>query len=452
MRTYLSLVVISVLLGASCLYAQTDSVPARGGSEGETVAGQTDLSAQTSQAQNSRRFPLRIHGFLLGNYDAHMQDAHPAGREGGRFLWADERLRLELSGETANGKSAFLFKGDVFHDAVANRFDGTVREGYLDYSRNWLDLRLGRQIITWGVGDLLFVNDVFPKDWNAFFSGRPTEYLKLGVDAAKLHVTTPALNVELVAIPFFRPDNLPSADRFFYFDPFAEVPQRTLREPASTAGNVEFALRLYRRIFGSDASLFAYRGYWRQPSFRPDQLPSPAQLQGSYPRLAAYGASAQRNVGAGLLSLEAGYYDSQDDRSGADPAIPNSQFRTLVGYQRQLASELTLGAQYYTEVFTNYASYKATLPAGFPPQDRVRHLLTARLTQFLKYQTWKLSFFGFYSPSDEDVLLIPEVWHAITDRLSLTVGANIFAGRHSTTFLGQFRQNDNVYVALRFDF
>ena len=452
MRTYLSLVMISVLAGVSCLYAQTDSVPARIGSEGEAVAGQTDLSAQTSQAQNSSRFPLRIHGFLLGNYDARMQDAHPAGEEGGRFLWADERLRLELSGKTANGRSAFLFKGDVFHDAVANRFDGTVREGYLDYSRNWFDLRFGRQIITWGVGDLLFINDVFPKDWSAFFSGRPLEYLKLGVDAAKLHVATLLLNVELVAIPLFQPDNLPSAERFFFFDPLAGVSNRTLREPASTAGNTEFALRLYRRILGSDASLYAYRGYWRQPSFRPDHLPSPELLQGSYPRLVVYGASAQRNVGAGLLSLEAGYYDSQDDRSGADPAIPNSQLRALVGYQRQLASELTIGAQYSTESLIDYEAYKTSHPAGLPVQDRTRHLLTLRLTQFLKYQTWKLSFFGFYSPSDQDALLIPEVSHAFTDRLSLTVGANIFSGQRQTTFLGQFDRNDNLYVVLRFDF
>jgi hypothetical protein len=157
-------------------------------------------------------------------------------------------------------------------------------------------------------------------------------------------------------------------------------------------------------------------------------------------------------VGAGLLSLEAGYYDSQDDRSGADPAIPNSQFRTLVGYQRQLGSELTMGAQYYTESLMDYERYKASLPSQFPLQDRTRHLLTARLTQFLKYQTWKLSFFGFYSPSDQDALVIPEVSHAFTDRLSLTVGANIFSGQRHTTFLGQFRRDDNVYIVFRFDF
>lgn len=410
------------------------------------------LCAQPSQGQNNKKFSFRLHGFLLGNYTARAADAHPPGKEGGRFLWSDERLRLEVSGNTADGNLSFTFKGDLFHDAVANKLDGTVREAYLDYSRAWLDLRLGRQVVTWGVGDLVFINDVFAKDWSAFFSGRPLEYLKVGVDAAKLHVATPALNAELVIIPFFEPDNLPSPKRFFFFDPFANVPNRLLQKPPTTAGNTEFALRLYRRVFESDVSLYAYRGYWRQSSFRPDQFPQPTQLRGFYPRLAVYGASAQRNVGAGLLSLETGYYDSQDDRRGSDPAIPNSQFRFLAGYQRQFGGDFTMGAQYYVEILKGYATYKHTLPTAFPLQDRVRHLLTVRLTRFLKYQTWKLSFFSFYSPSDQDVLLIPEVWHAFTDRLSLTVGANVFEGQRLTTFLGQLDRNDNVYVVLRFDF
>ena len=204
------------------------------------------------------------------------------------------------SRDTAKGNLSFMFKGDFFHDAVANELDGVVREAYLDTSRAWLDVRLGRQVVTWGVGDLVFINDVFPKDWGAFFSGRPLEYLKVGVDAAKLHLATPALNAELVVIPFFEPDTLPGPERFFFFDPLAAVGTRFLREPATTAGNTEFALRLYRRVAGSDVSLYAYRGYWRQPAFRPDQLPAPTQLQGFYPRLAAYGASAQRNIGAAL--------------------------------------------------------------------------------------------------------------------------------------------------------
>lgn len=416
------------------------------------LIGGAYLFSQETQSQNNRKLPVRVHGFALGSYTARTGEAHPSGKEGGRFLWADERLRLEISADTETGNLSFLFKGDLFHDAVANQLDGVVREAYLDYSQERFELRLGRQIVTWGAGDLLFINDVFPKDWGAFFSGRPLEYLKVGVDAARLHVEMPVLNAELIVTPFFKPDHLPGAERFFFFDPLAGVRNRSLQEPAPRAGNSEFALRLYGRILQSDVSFYAYRGYWRQPSFRPDRFPFPTQAAGFFPRLAVYGASAQRNVGAALLSLEAGYYDSQDDRRGADPVIVNSQARYLVGYQQQLSGELTVGAQYYAELILDYQNYKSTLPAGFPLQDRIRHLLTLRLTKFLKYQSWKLSFFGFYSPSDQDVLLIPEVWHALTDRLSLTVGANLFEGRRATTFLAQFDRNDNLYVAVRVDF
>lgn len=90
----------------------------------------------------------------------------------------------------------------------------------------------------------------------------------------------------------------------------------------------------------------------------------------------------------------------------------------------------------------------------------IRHVkgakkLGVRLGNWLtaeEYQTWKLSLFSFYSPSDQDALVIPEVWHAFTDRLSAAAGANIFAGQHQTTFLGQFDRNDNLYIVLRFDF
>ncbi|MBI2840173.1 MAG: hypothetical protein HYX75_17795 [Acidobacteria bacterium] len=54
-----------------------------------------------------------------------------------------------------------------------------------------------------GVGDLLFINDVFPKDWVSFFAGRPMEYLKVGVDGVRLRYTGSHVNGEILALPFF---------------------------------------------------------------------------------------------------------------------------------------------------------------------------------------------------------------------------------------------------------
>ena len=60
--------------------------------------------------------------------------------------------------------------------------------------------------------------------------------------------------------------------------------------------------------------------------------------------------------------------------------------------------------------------------------------------------------FVAYSPTDNDCFVQPEVSHRLTDRLSAALGANIFTGKHETTFFGQMAKNDNVYLSGRFDF
>ena len=415
-------------------------------------AASGDAQAGVPQAGKQRKFPVEIHGFLLGDTAIRTTGERPLKGEGGDFVLGEGRLRLDISGATGSGQSYFLVKGDLFHDAIAKEFKADLREGYVGYTTGPLDLRLGRQIITWGVGDLFFVNDVFPKDWESFFSGRPMEYLKPGIDGVRVRHSGRSLNVEFVAIPFFTPDNLPSASRFFFFDPFAAVPDQREEKPASRLANTEVALRVYRSLAGFDVSVYAYRGYWRTPGVRPDAQNSPASATRFYPQLSSYGASGQRGVLGGVLSLETGYYDSRQDRRGNDPAVPNSQWRFLAGYQRELAQDFTAGVQAYTELMEKHDAYRDSLPAGILRQDRIREVISTRLTKLLKYQTWTLSLFAAYSPADKDYFLQPEVSHKVIDSLNLSLGANVFGGKSEATFFGQFRKSDNVFFRVRFDF
>ena len=108
---------------------------------------------------------------------------------------------------------AFLGKIDLIHDAALDNIDSEVRELYAGYHTDDFTVRGGRQVITWGAGDLLFINDVFPKDWVAFYSGQPLEYLKLGSDAVKLDLFMGSTTLEMV-ISDFRADRLPDNRRF----------------------------------------------------------------------------------------------------------------------------------------------------------------------------------------------------------------------------------------------
>jgi len=402
-------------------------------------------------ASPARAADVDVHGFAQVNYAARTTGRKPSPAAGD-FLLGDERVQISLAGFAPSGAAGFLAKADFFHDAVDGRADMDLREAYLDLPGEYLEARLGRQIVTWGVGDLLFISDVFPKDWEAFFSGRPLEYLKSGSDALKLNFYYGALGVEAIAVPFFTPDRLPDAQRFFLHDPFAGVGQKSVSEPSKDLENTELALRAYRPLGAYDAALYVYRGFHRTPAAFPDSLASPAVVSLRYPRLNVYGVSAQGPAPGGVAVFEAGYYDSREDLAGTDSLIPNSQARYLLGYRRQLGKDLSGGLQYYGEYMLRHGRYRGTIPAGFPAADRLRQVLTLRLTRTFKYQTWRVSLFSYWSPTDEDFYLIPEVRHSLADGIWLALGANIFGGASRTTFFGQFDRNDNVYMSARYEF
>jgi len=390
---------------------------------------------------------ISLHGFLQGNYSADTSAKNP---DGGDFKLAEERLQLKLD---ASKEPFHLFlKADAFYDHIDRKADLELREGYIDYTApNW-DMRAGRQILTWGLGDLIFINDFFPKDYESFFSGRPLEYLKLGVDGIKIGAYPGFASFELVIIPFFEPNKFPDAKRFWMFDPMASITDREKKEPAVTLKNTEIALRAYRDIAGYDAALYYYRGFFRQPSVMPDKPMMPTKLTLFYPKLTVYGASLQGKALDGVVSLEAGYYDAREDRSGTDPMMPNSQTRFLLGYQRQLWEDFTVGVQYYAEYMHDYAEYKKNLPPGFPQERRLHELVTVRLTQFLMHQTLRLSWFSFWSPSDGDYLLNPEVKYNFTDHIWAALGGMVFGNGNKWSQFGQFDKNDNVYFQLRYEF
>ena len=392
---------------------------------------------------------LDLHGFLQGNYSARITDDGPPQENGSDYLLSEERFQLKLSETSKDGSASLFLRTDFFHDGVDEESDIVVREGFIDYTKGNLDMRLGRQIVTWGTGDLLFINDVFPKDYEAFYSGRPLEYLKAPVDGLKIGLSS-AISAEVIAIPTFEPNRFPGSDRFYLFDPFPSATERITEKPGDRLNDTELAARLYRYIGSYDVSLYAYKGFSRMPGMRADQAVTTVTT--IYPELAVYGASVTGNVIGGIGNLEAGYYDSREDRDGADPTVENSKWKFMAGYRKEAGADLTVGVQYYMEVMDDYSDYKRTLPAGFPKDDRVRDYATLRITKMLLYQTLRLSFFGIYSPSDEDYLLNPEGVYKLTDELSLTIGGNVFGGKENHTQLGQLDRNDNIYANLRYEF
>lgn len=385
---------------------------------------------------------VTLSGFVQQNTAFNTVESNPDGRH---YKWLEERARIKL--DAADGAWRLLAKGDFSYDHLGHNDQSELREGYVDYAASDWDVRIGRQIITWGLGDLVFVNDFFPKDHEALFAGRPLEYLKRGVDAVKLGAYPEFASFELVVAPVFRESRIPDANRFWLYDPMPAVTNLETVKP----GQWDVGLRAYRDIAGYDAALYLYRGFQRTPSMRIDNMMAPTKITCFYPRLSIYGASFSGRAGEGVLSLEAAYYDSRGDRAGNDFTVPNSQTRALIGYQLQPMEDTSLGFQYYAEVMHDYGAYLAALPTGFPADKRWSHTVTARLTQFFLHQTLRLSVYASHNDSNGDRFVNPELRYSFTDRVWGAIGANLFGGKPWGQ-IGQLARDDNLYLQARYEF
>ncbi len=392
---------------------------------------------------------IEVHGFWQGNYSVRLGGANPADYPGQsaaeqELIRAEERIRLEGYPLPYSPNYRGFFKLDLFHDTTDGAWKGDLREAYFDYYSDKWDLRVGRQLITWGVGDLVFISDVWPKNWDALLTGMPLGFLKTGVDGVKLNYYAGDTSYEFVTVPFFTEDKVPDGNPVLYFDPISQVTNRAYVRPKPKVENTELAVKVSRKLGDWDANFYAYRGYWRQPGVRVDMQAGTAVIL--HPRLNAYAVNLQKPYKTGMLSLEAGYYDSVEDRGGTDFGVENSQVRALISYSKELRPDFTVGVQSYTEWMMDYGAYKDALHDGTPKRDRLRQVFTLRLTEFKKYQTVKYSLMSFYSPTDNDYYVNPEVSYKVDDRTTVTVGMNIFGGADKSTFFGQFTANDNLYL------
>lgn len=386
------------------------------------------------------RAEVTFSGFVQQNTVFNTHEANPDGRH---HKWMEERVRLQL--DASQDSWRLLLKGDAAYDHLGRGDQSELREGYVDYmARNW-DLRVGRQVITWGLGDLVFVNDIWPKDHEALFAGRPLEYLKRGVDAVKVGVYPEFASFELVAAPHFRASRIPDAGRFHLYDPMPVVTNRQTDNPDGG----DWGLRVYRDVAGWDAALYFYRGYWSTPSMRPNG-PVSTRITYFYPDLSTYGASLSGRLGDGVLALEVARYDSRQDRAGTDFTVPNSQTRLLVAWQTQPWEDFSLNLQYYAERMHDYAAYRAALPVGFPAERHTNHTVGFRATHLFLHQTLRLSVYASRA-NNGDAFINPELLYSFSDRVWGAFGANVFDGKPWGQF-GQLSRDDNLYLQLRYEF
>lgn len=392
--------------------------------------------------------PWKISGFTDAGVGGFLQD-NPVEQQTSLL-----ELRTQLSANRYFGSTFFSSKTELVADRVDEReLHIELRELFIDQPLGEsINLRIGQQVLTWGTGDFLFLNDFFPKNWNSMFSGRDDDYLKAPSASIKATLYSGFLNTDLVITPDFTADDYITGERFSYFSPLAgEIvsapPKLEADKPENQPGNAQYFLRFFQTSGSVEYAAYLYRGFYTRPMGF-----SPVTGRNLFPRLNSYGASLRTPLAGGIASTEFAYWDSTDDEEGSDPFIPNSQMQWLAGFEREAITNFTVGAQLLVRRNLHHEEERENSPAPqYLPQEQ-EELLTLRLTWQALQQKLTTSLFAFYSPDDDDYFIKPRVSYRMDDHWLYVVGANLFGGPDEFTQWGQFERNSNIYARVKYTY
>ncbi|WP_371185770.1 hypothetical protein [Thalassotalea maritima] len=384
----------------------------------------------------------QVSGFVEAGYGQFTQTNVTASQQ------SLAEIRAQLDSSYRHQWFTFNAKADVFIDDVTRESDYDLRLfNVAIHALENTDVIIGRQVITWGTGDYLFLNDLFAKDWQSFFSGRDDAYLKAPNDAIRLLHYVGDTTIDVAYSPKFTADNYISGERFSFYSPLQQAVVAPEQFNVLRSDDEQYALRIATTINGIEYGVYGYKGPWTTPVGA--QI-TEAGVSNYFPKLRSYGASVRAPALAGLVNAEFAVYNSVDDSQGVNPLLPNDQVRLLVGYERELISNLTGAMQFYVEHTQDHQALQASAIEPDQVVSQNRQLVTLRLTHQAMQQKLTSSLFVFYSPSDDDAYLKPTLNYRYDDNWLFAAGANLFVGKDLYTFFGQHQDNTNVWVRVRY--
>ena len=425
-------------------------------------AGPRSVQAQTN-----------ING-LLQNYNA----VQTSGDH--EFVAGRNRLRLQLRTSTPAGN--IFVETDVLHQYLDSDENTEIilREAYFDRFYDNSDLRIGRQIISWGRTSGGFVTDILtPVDLREFLTQAPSD-LRLGVTAINYQQYFGSNSLQLIFNPVFEADKLPSpGSRWF---PIQEIPSpipfNYIRQNDEfKISDVQLATRFGLRS-PSSLDLDIMLMYWAHPmpayalNINPFNFPNPpsVDLLESYHASPMFGASLEWIISDGwkLQTEQLFVYErlftflpvsvnrleqALEDLPSAIQVLQEFEVRddgyllkkpwlhSMAGIETEQWSTL-ISLQFYLETIFNYED-------RILPQQLFPYVSLLANRSFLRdrLQISTLSRYNFYA---KDFWFQFQGIYEIDDGFEVALGTNLFGGEPITPFYGhftfnQFRQNSFLF-------
>lgn len=380
---------------------------------------------------NSHGFSYKLDSHLYSqvNYALHSR-ASSCNRLDCESRQGDYRFRIDLDMDAYGDLLSLIAKSELTYHSLETdsnqRYPAdklyNIHELYLDNSHGLWAMRIGKQIITWGIADTLYLNDIFPKNWHAFYTGMPIDYLKLAVEAAKFNIFFADTSFELI-INNFIPDELPNTS-------FFNLPN----QEGQLSRKQEYGLKHSGFIKNKDYSIYLARSHVRTAIRHSNNT----FLHPSYFML---GGNISSPLAKGILGVEMSMY-----RKINNPALQktDNQFKLLTAYTMALKSDSSLSLQNYisynskgvNSVFSNNISRK------------FNDLISLRLNMHFLHQTLKFEFLSIWDVLHSELLSRGKATYVVDDNISIELGISLIKGEHEGSF-HPLDRNDNVFISAK---
>jgi hypothetical protein len=339
-----------------------------------------------------------------------------------------------------------------------------IREIYLDAHLSFLDIRIGKQIVRWGVVEgARILDEINPLDFKEFILRDVSDrYIPRWGVKSDIYLGEYALEgLYIPDLKFHKPASVGSQFEQFQILPGTIVPESNLQ-------NADWGLRVSKTLLGIDLaasyyymwdpfpasyrSVFGLGGFGVSPT---------VNFQPRYTKVRVYGGTLSKSFGKIVFSAEGAY-------------VADKYFGTLVG-----ADPANPGQFIYGELMRNYLKYAVGLDFTFYSADIS---LSAQQQKILGYDSTTiqreydtvLSFFGrkpflndrlipsilvLYFLVDNDYLLRPKIEYSLTDHLKISGGLDLMVGPIAWgplpgefTFVGYFSNESRAEFDITYSF
>lgn len=408
----------------------------------DSISDSQDVLQTTVETTEDNDLQVQVKGFL---------DTYHAVRTEGKADWMASRTRVrgELSLEKG-AASLFVSLNAIYNGILKERTGLNLREAYLAYAKGNLDLRVGRQIVVWGVADALRLTDcVSPFDYTEFLA-QDYDDIRIPVNALRAKYTMGAVTLEALCNPVADFFILPTDERNPWAIRLSSSPlpytiDLESGKPEKRLKNMEFGGRINVNLSGVDFSVSALRTWNKQPAFCPELSANEKSLRivGHYYRMTMLGADCSLPIGEFVVRAEIADYIGEAQSVGlGQNAVQRNSLNALAGLDWYPGNGWTASLQYYHKYTSgNLYGLSAYRNSG---------LATARLAKELLHNTLKLSTFAYIDVTNGGIFNRFSTSYSINDQIEFTAGYDYF---HADKGMFQmYDSNSEMWVKMKYCF